>query len=70
MMGINACYSCGKPGYKVKDCTIKRNQEQGAERFNLIVQVKRLQGRNDSSHSSLVLQMKAPMVKSRVSSLN
>ncbi|XP_004244846.1 uncharacterized protein [Solanum lycopersicum] len=70
MMGTNACYSCGKPGYKVKDCTIKRNQEQGAERFNLIVQVKRLQGRNDSSHSSLVLQMKAPMVKSRVSSLN
>ncbi|XP_010327674.1 uncharacterized protein [Solanum lycopersicum] len=24
MMSINACYSCGKPGYMVKDCPIRR----------------------------------------------
>ena len=32
MMGINACYSCGKPGHMVKDCLIRRSQEQGNER--------------------------------------
>ena len=32
MMGSNACYSCGKPGYMVKDCLNRRSQEQGKER--------------------------------------
>ena len=33
MRGTNACYSCGKPGHMVKDCPIRRSQEQGKERF-------------------------------------
>ena len=33
MRGTNACYSCGKPGHMVKDCPIRRIQEQGKERF-------------------------------------
>ena len=32
MRGTNACYSCGKPGHMVKDCPIRRSQEQGKER--------------------------------------
>ncbi|TMX05733.1 hypothetical protein EJD97_002516 [Solanum chilense] len=32
MMGKNACCSCGKPGYMVKDCLNKRSQEQGKDR--------------------------------------
>ena len=28
----NACYSCGKPGNMVKDCPIRRSQEQGKKR--------------------------------------
>ena len=31
MRGTNACYSCGKPGHMVKDCPIRRSQEQGKE---------------------------------------
>ena len=32
MMGTNACYSFGNPGHMVKDCLIKRSQEQENER--------------------------------------
>ena len=32
MMCTNACYSYGKPGHMVKDCPIRRIQEQGKER--------------------------------------
>ena len=32
MRGTNACYSCGKPVHMVKDCLIRRSQEQGKER--------------------------------------
>ena len=32
MMDTNACYSCGEPGHLVKDCQIRRSQEQGKER--------------------------------------
>ena len=32
MMGTNACFSCGKLGHTVKDCPIRRSQEQGKER--------------------------------------
>ncbi|TMX04774.1 hypothetical protein EJD97_004778 [Solanum chilense] len=32
MMDSNACYSCGKPGYMIKDCPNRRIQEQGKER--------------------------------------
>ena len=32
MRGTNACYSCGKPGHMVKDCPIRRSQEQRKER--------------------------------------
>ena len=31
-MGTNTCYSCGKPSHMVKDCPIRRSQEQGKER--------------------------------------
>ena len=70
MMGTNACYNCGKPGHIVKDCPIRRIQEQGTREFSLMVQVKRLQGGNDFSHSRLGVQGKSPLVKSRVSRLN
>ena len=33
MMGTNACCSCGELGHTVKDCLIRRIQEQGKERF-------------------------------------
>ena len=32
MRGTNACYICGKPGHMVKDCPIRRSQQQGKER--------------------------------------
>ena len=32
IMGTNTCYSCGKPSHMVKDCPIRRSQEQGKER--------------------------------------
>ena len=32
MMATNACYSRGKSGHMVKDCLIRRSQEQGNER--------------------------------------
>ena len=32
MRGTNACDSCGKPGHMVKDCLIRRSQEQGKDR--------------------------------------
>nr|XP_010313176.1 uncharacterized protein LOC104644722 [Solanum lycopersicum] len=52
MMGTNACYSCGKPGHMVNDCPNRRRQEQGKRKFNLMVQVKRIQGGNNSSIKS------------------
>ena len=70
MMDINACYSCGKPGHIVKYCLNRRIKNKGWRYFNLIFHVKRLQGGNDYSHSSLGVQGKAHLVKSRVCSLN
>ncbi|XP_069150392.1 uncharacterized protein [Solanum lycopersicum] len=32
MRGTNACYICGKLGHMVKDCPIRRSQEQGKKR--------------------------------------
>ena len=51
--GFNACYSCRKPGYMIKDCQYMRGQEKGKNKVQQMVLVKRLQGGNDSSHSSL-----------------
>ena len=67
MMGTNACYSCGESGHMVKDFPIRRSQEQGRREFSLMFQVKRLEGGNDSSNSSLEVQGKAEF---RVSRLN
>ena len=66
MMGTNVCYSCGKLGHMVKDCLNRKIQEQGSREFSIIVQVKRLQGGTNSSHSSLEVQGMTPIVKSRV----
>ena len=52
-MGTNACYSCGKPGHMVKDCPIRRSQEQGNERVQSNGPSEDAPGGNDSSHSSL-----------------
>ena len=30
--GFNACYSCRKPGYMIKDCQYMRGQEKGKEK--------------------------------------
>nr|XP_025884873.1 uncharacterized protein LOC112940876 [Solanum lycopersicum] len=35
MRGTNAFYSCGKPGNMVKDCLIRRSQEQGKDRYEV-----------------------------------
>ena len=32
MMGINACYSCGKLGHMMKDCPNRLGQEKGKEK--------------------------------------
>ena len=32
MFGTNACYSCGKPGHVVKDCSNRRSQEKGKDK--------------------------------------
>ena len=70
MRGSNACYICSKSGHIVKHCTNRRSQEQGRREYTIMVQVKRFQGGNDSSHSSLGVQGKSPLVKSRVCNLN
>ena len=31
-MGSNACSTCGKPGYMMKDCLNRRGQEKGQEK--------------------------------------
>ena len=70
MMGINACYSCGKPGHMVKDCPIMKSLEKRKERVQSNGPSKEAPGGNDSLHSCLGVQGKAPLVKSRVSRLN
>ena len=45
-------------------------KNKGRRDFSLMVQVKSLQGGNESSHSSLRVQEKAPLVKYQVRSLN
>ena len=70
MMGTNACYSCGKLVHMLNHCPNRISHEQGKSEFNLMVQVKSLQGGNESSHSSLGVQEKAPLVKYQVRSLN
>ena len=49
---------------------IREVNNKGRREFKLMVQVKRLKGGNDSSHSSLGVQGKAPLVKSRMRTLN
>ena len=70
MIDSNVCYSCGKVSHMMKIVQIGEVKNKGRREFNLIVQVKRLQGGKDSSHSRIGVQGKVPLVKSRVRVLN
>ena len=70
MMGNNACYSCGKLGHMVKDFPNRRSQEQGKERSQLIGPSEKAQKRKRFFALKSRVQGKAPLLKSRVSSLN
>ena len=70
MMGNNACYSCGKLGHMVKDFPNRRSQEQEKERVQPNGQSEHAPRSQQFFALNLVVQGKAPPVKSRVRSIN
>ena len=70
MRGSNACYSCSEPGHMMKDCPYTRGREKGKEKVQPNGPSEEVLGGNDSSHSSLGVKGKTPLVISRVRSLN
>ena len=70
MMGTDTCYSCGKPSHMVKYCSNRRSQEKEKERVQPNCPSEKAPRTKRFFSLKSRGAKEAPLVKSRLSSLN